>query len=272
MGEKSIVTLKTSQGYRLKLPRGRIPYQEGMIRETGEYEPETTRAIFDFVKPGMRIAECGACCGYHAINLSKATGARGKVFCFEANQELIPLLSGNLRANGCGDNTEVINKGVWKANDTLQFPIFREALGMASLKSFEPDGKNRSDLTLQIQPGQLDRWVSLEVVSLDEHFADEPIDFLRMDIEGAEMEALQGAQHLLRAPGFTIIMESTPENTEKAWSDWLFNHLTAKGFRLYRILSTGYARIARRSDFHSGQEDTCRSGQRDVLCVKRDLT
>lgn len=36
-------------------------------------------------------------------------------------------------------------------------------------------------------------------MSLDDVLADQRVTFLKMDIEGAEMEALRGAEHIIRA-------------------------------------------------------------------------
>jgi FkbM family methyltransferase len=121
----------TKAGFDFIVPKGRIAYQERMLRDHGVYEPATERAISRFVKPGMRVVECGACCGYHALNLAKAVGPTGKVYCFEANPELMGILNRNLAVNGVAGFVEVINKGVWSKAGTLPFPIFRRGLGVA---------------------------------------------------------------------------------------------------------------------------------------------
>lgn len=266
------ITLPTVHGHRIILPRDRIPYQQGMLERLGVYEPETTQAIAQFVKPGMHIAECGACCGYHALNLAKATGPYGMVYCFEANPELIPILSENLQMNGYAGCTEVINKGVWKTENQLQFPILRTALGTASFKTSGPSGSADNEVFLfRTRQKNLKKYVTVEVVSLDRYFANQKIDFLRMDIEGAEIEALKGAQNLLQRKEITIIMEWTPENSTQEESDWVFSHLTQLEFLIYRILNSGLVRITRREDFHDKHTIQCQQGQRDILCSKHEI-
>lgn len=266
----STIQLSTIYGHEIRLPRDLIPYQQTMLERFGVYEPETSEAIYRFVKPGMHVVECGACCGYHAMNLAKAVGATGKVYCFEANPDLIPILSTNLEMNGYLGIAEVINKGVWESDGQLPFPVLRHGLGTASLKATNSNPEVELS-RLRTSKENTQRLVTLDVVSLDRFFAGKKLDFLRMDIEGAEIEALKGATAILRDQDVSIIMEWTPENGRKDESDWIYENLTSLGFRLYRLLTSGPERIETRDDFHEKHAAECRDGQRDVFCSKREI-
>ena len=53
-------------------------------RWLGTYEPELQAALREFMKPGMTVYDVGANIGYVTLMLAHRTGARGKVFAFEA--------------------------------------------------------------------------------------------------------------------------------------------------------------------------------------------
>ena len=255
--KKEKILLETVYGHKMYLPKDLIPYQQGELQRKKIYEPATSEVIMRILRPGMRVAECGANCGYHALNIAKVIGATGKLYCFEANPELIEYLQENLELNGYSDYCSVINKGIWSHNTSMPFPILATGQGGASFK-------NEEQLTRQDT-----RVVNIPVVSLDSFFDDEPVDLLRMDIEGAEIEALKGASGLLEVNEPTLIFEWTPENSGIEESTEIFHLLKSHGYKVYRISNYGLIEMSGAHEFHYNYEDLCRHGQRDVFCSKQ---
>lgn len=73
-------------------------------------------------------------------------------------------------------NIELHNAGIWSCNTTLHF-------------SGEGNGDSRIV--------QQDTGISCKVVSLD-HFLTEKVTFIKLDIEGAELEALRGSERIIK--------------------------------------------------------------------------
>jgi FkbM family methyltransferase len=287
-----LIQFSTNQGFKIFLPENRMPYQQSALEKYGSYEIETEKILEKFVKPGMNVVECGACCGYHALNLAKAVGDTGRVYCFEANSELMDILSSNIEINGFSDRTETINKGIWIKKDVLLLPIQKSGCDGARFGYNSEQSKNikqvikhklkgamKNELAYlalrpilrKLQPSLSDI-LRVEVVSIDEYFFDTKIDFLRMDIEGAELPALKGARNLLQNnQDLTIVLEWTPENTSEAESLELFDFLSLYNFNLYRIIQGGPFKIDKREDFHAKHTEECIAGQRDVLCTKYQI-
>jgi len=243
-----VILLETIYGHKMYFPEGKIPFQEDEIKKYGIYEPATSAAIYRFVKPGMHVVEAGACCGYHALNIAKVIGSQGRLTCFE---DLMGFLARNLEINGYSDNTEVHNTGLWSHEGVLPFPLLEWGLGGASFKS----------------PRQLANVPTAQVktVSLDSFFGGSRVDFIRMDIEGAELEVVKGAKKLLTEQVPPIIMEWIPGNVHAAESMELYGLLKAVNYRIYRITGDGLKEITRAEDLYSkyvGEHD------RDVLCCK----
>lgn len=86
------------------------------------------------------------------------------------------------------------------------------------------------------QEGQ--QYIEANVTTLDELLGDEPIDLIKMDIEGAEAKAIQGMTYVIqRNENLRIFTEFVPMSLKKAGSspeDCLSN-LVELGFKVYQI-------------------------------------
>lgn len=92
---------------------------------------------------------------------------------FEPGKENIITIKENLKdLKSC---LEIIPKGAWSVGTTL---FFTED-GVNSVISNEGD-------------------VKVDVTTIDNEFADEPCTFIKMDIEGSEIEALKGAERIIK--------------------------------------------------------------------------
>lgn len=76
------------------------------------------------------------------------------------------------------DNVKLINAGMWSTNTSLHF-------------SEEGTGSSH------ISKGEAEKFRTISVISLDQYVT-EKITFIKMDIEGAETEALKGAEYILK--------------------------------------------------------------------------
>ena len=84
-----LTRLSTIYGYDFYMPRGIVKSQQREIEETGFYERGTSETIFRFVERGMRVMDCGSNCGYHALNLAKATGRSKSYYAKKAIEEYL---------------------------------------------------------------------------------------------------------------------------------------------------------------------------------------
>ncbi|MCX6982851.1 MAG: FkbM family methyltransferase [Verrucomicrobia bacterium] len=152
------------------------------------------------VRPGMRVVEAGANLGVFTLQLSKLVGPEGKVFAFEPDPSLHAALVKNLERNGA---TNVV-------------PIPR-ALGSRTarlgLKTF---GLNSGDNRLcddAAAPGA----TPVDVVTMDDALAGERVDFLKLDVQGWELEALRGMTRILAEnPSVQLFVEFWPYGLRRA--------------------------------------------------------
>jgi len=134
------------------------------------------------IRRGDVVVDGGAYTGTFAMIAANMVGDEGKVIAFEPDTENHKKLLANLQLNDL-KNVIVIPKGLWSSDTKIPF---RDAHNPGSSFIFdEPCG---------------DSVIDLPVVSLDrelDRLGIEKVDFIKMDVEGAEVEAIRGAKNIL---------------------------------------------------------------------------
>jgi FkbM family methyltransferase len=133
------------------------------------------------LRKGDTVIDAGAWIGTFTVKAAKAIGDEGRVIAIEPERSNIELLRKNVEANGLG-NVIIVHKGIWSKRDKLRFH-----LSGVTAHSFVGGGT--------------DEFVEVEVDSLDNMLRElgiEGVDFIKMDIEGAEIEALKGMEKTLK--------------------------------------------------------------------------
>lgn len=133
-----------------------------------------------------RVLDCGANVGLASLAIKRQYPA-ARVTAFEADGAICEVLRRNLARNGAGD-VEVVCRAVWSADGEVSFR--REGSDSGAI---EPAGESGIDV------------VSVPATRL-RHWLQEPVDLLKLDIEGAELEVLQDCESALRTVA-TIAME-----------------------------------------------------------------
>lgn len=136
------------------------------------------------IQEGDIVVDAGAFTGDFTVYASRKAGPRGHVVAFEPDPNNLRRLNRNLR--GELKNVTIIEKGLWSNADTLTF-----RMGDSGLTSG----------TTATASGSISHDISIKVTSLDEELQRlgiHHIDVLKMDIEGAEIEALTGSRKTLR--------------------------------------------------------------------------
>jgi FkbM family methyltransferase len=171
---------------------------------SGEAEPKLQKILAERLHPGMVFYDLGANIGLFSLLAARLVGAEGRVFSFEPDAQVAARLRGNVARNGFS-NITVVEAGVWSESKNVSFI----AAGSSS-----PDrgtgrfvAEDRGDST------------ALRCVALDDFIETAPLpDAIKCDVEGAELEALHGAEQLLKAhrPWILCEMHSEGEGNDRA--------------------------------------------------------
>jgi len=151
------------------------------------YEPEMRRTLETFVRPGSVFLDVGANEGFFSVLASRLVGSRGRVIAVEPQERLAPVIRSNLALNAC-------------ANVSVFSCAISDRRGEAELH-LSPDTNTGSTALYQSTRYRLPR-VTVPVTTLADFVerAEVPrIDFVKMDIEGFEYEAILGSQQLFES-------------------------------------------------------------------------
>ena len=147
----------------------------------GTREELQTKVLKWELKNGMVMLDLGANIGYYTLMAASIVGARGKVYAVEPFPENLELLARNVEANGLGGTVELHQLAISDESGTAEL-FMGKASNLHSL--------------LRLEPGQAS--IMVPTMTLDQFLAGKaPIEFLRMDIEGAECLVFDGMEGTL---------------------------------------------------------------------------
>jgi FkbM family methyltransferase len=191
---------------------------------TGRYEAEELNLMRRFLQPGQTIIDVGANIGYSARFFAQAIARTGKVYAFEPNPLIYPLLKENLVDF---KQIHVYNLGL--SSKAGELPLFL-AGNNYSVACFS---EKYPATHLAHREGETMRTVQAKVVVGDEFLKQKGIDrveVIKIDVEGWELNVLSGlAQTISTSRDLTLFCEFNPAAQECAGRapreilDWLMN-------------------------------------------------
>ena len=138
------------------------------------------------INEGDIIVDCGAYVGAISLYCSKKVGKKGRIISYEPDKDNFRKLLKNIRINNAV-NVLPINKGLWSINTTLKF----YSTSSESSSFFKDSFSNTRRLKIYEAP----------VVSLEEEIKNlkiERLNFIKMDVEGAEINIIKGSIKVLK--------------------------------------------------------------------------
>ena len=153
------------------------------ILGTGNYENHLRRFISAIVKPGMVCVDIGENVGFHAFLMRELTGPTGHIYAFEPNSENCRMLMLSKKEN-LADNFTVLPVAL---SDRLGAIAFSPAVGSNGSFMYGVDGDPILHPNCTIVP----------TARMDDLLKVERLDFIKIDVEGAEPLALAGGEDLI---------------------------------------------------------------------------
>ena len=164
------------------------------LARDGIFHPIETNLIKNMVKSNHTVLDIGAHIGYFTIIMARQAK---QVYAFEPEPRNFHTLQKNVNLNELS-NVKLYNRAVAEHNYKTKLHLCHTSSGMHRLYP--------------------SRWckegtIEVETISINEIIED--ADFIKMDIEGAELGALKGMKKLLEKNGPPIIMEFHPPSIEE---------------------------------------------------------
>ena len=166
--------------YKLYVPTTDIGFGAHVIMD-GVWEPWLTVFMASRIKPGMAVVDAGANHGYYTVLFADLVGPEGRVAAFEPNPPTLDLLRKTIIVNGFDSRVTVFDKALTAA-DNEQLAFLSPSAEPKNARVVHADYSGRPDM------------VTVTGAKLDTLLADwERIDFMKIDVEGAEEAMLAGA-------------------------------------------------------------------------------
>ncbi|MEM6547704.1 MAG: FkbM family methyltransferase [Pseudomonadota bacterium] len=212
--EKSVKLLERSQAFYLgdhtaltRLINGRAIFVDTRDRGLGTrllrgglWEANVTPVFEKLVKPGSVVVDVGANLGYYSILAAHIAGPKGMVHAFEPNPRLYRLLNESFRFNGYLKTRQVraYRRALWHERRAFTMRYLPGKLMQGSIfKHDEKDGAYAEARVIAVR--------------LDDFLPDLVADVIKIDVEGADAQALYGMENTIaRSPNVQIIYEYTP--------------------------------------------------------------
>lgn len=176
-------------------PSGKGLSEEIML--LGAHEPVCTRVYLQHLREGDHVLDVGSNLGYYALLAARAVGATGQVLGFEPARDVYAILERNVARSGY-TNIRVFPWAVGDRSEAIEF-YGSEIPSWGSLI--------REKNLLQARPTTVP---AKKLDDLLDEFPEFRPTVLRMDVEGGELMALEGAKRLLREYRPRVFVEIHP--------------------------------------------------------------
>ena len=131
---------------------------------------------------GDVVIDAGACWGETSLYFAHEVGKEGRVFAFEFIPSNLDVLYKNIAANPkLADEVTVVEQPVWDQDGQILYYVDWGPGSRVSFKKLREDFSDTQCATTTID-------------CIVEKFSLPQVDFIKMDIEGAELNALKGAE------------------------------------------------------------------------------
>lgn len=195
------------------------------------FEREEQSFVSRFLQTGMTVLDIGAHHGLYTLLASKKVGPKGSVIAFEPSPRELRKLRWNLALNR-------------SRNVRLEPFALSSNEGMAKLFVCLGQGTACNSLRPPAvsEPTQM---ILVPVTTLDSYLEKHPIcpvDFMKMDVEGAELEVLKGATKLLNSNFRPVIMCELADIRTEPWSYVsyeIYEFLETRGYRWFSVTLEG---------------------------------
>jgi FkbM family methyltransferase len=159
----------------------------GVTMALGRYEPATVELVKRLVKPGMRCLDVGAQTGFFTCLIASRLSSAGHLYAFEPMPPSYELLTRNVHENGFDEKVSTYPNACSNVATTIE----------------------ASQVSGMYVVGKVDRATPVQTQSVRiDDVIDEPVDLIKIDIEGHEPAAIEGMAGLLRRSRPIIISEA----------------------------------------------------------------
>lgn len=214
------VMTEFSNGSKLWIDLGDTGVSQACLKN--QFEPQETVLVRRLLKPGQIFLDIGANIGWFSVVAAEIVGVEGKVFSFEPRNTTFHYLQKTVIANKFEDRFNLFNFALGEKEDTLRI--------VWGTNTNNPGGTwlVSSASVSDLLPTTTHTYQDILVKKLDDINEIQQVDFIKIDVEGAEPLVLRGAENLLLKSRPIILAEINEEllkivgnSTSKTFINWM---------------------------------------------------
>ena len=152
-------------------------------------------------KQGDIVVDIGAHIGLYTIISSKRVGTNGKVIAIEADPGNFEMLNRNIKLNQL-TNVISLNYAAYSKETKIKLYLPSGESGFTKYNTIVSDWANNEDKFVEVNANTLDYLLQLNQIR------EEEVNWIKIDVEGAEFEVLKGATNVLsKSKDIALLME-----------------------------------------------------------------
>jgi FkbM family methyltransferase len=221
----------------VRLPFGAwwVPRDDSLTEPLLANTFETAELAFveRFLRPGMTVLDLGAHHGLYTLLASKRVGPQGRVISFEPSPRERRALRVHLTLNLCWN---VTTQGLALGDKETETDLYVVEDWAAGCNSLRPPDVPAATSIKRVRVVRLDNWLhNCKIYN---------VDFIKLDVEGAELAALRGAAQLLERKPRPVILAEIQDIRTLPWgypAREIIDCLTERGYKWFRVAENGIA-------------------------------
>jgi FkbM family methyltransferase len=197
----------------------------------GSFEATELAFVDKFLRPGMTVLDIGAHQGLYTLLASARVGLAGRVFSFEPSPRERRALRLHLALNLCR-NVRVQSFALGSEEGEATLHVVQGS--QTGCNSLRPPEVISSTSPIRVRVTTLDAWLKLNSIAT--------VDFIKLDVEGAELEVLKGAARLLENRPRPVILAEVQDVRTAPWgygAKEILLHLRDAGYTWLRLIPDG---------------------------------
>lgn len=218
-----------------------VPPEMRYMYVVREFEPATQRCLDRLLEPGRTAVDVGANIGFLTARMARSVGPEGRIWALEPEPANLEILRRNMKRNGLADRVRIVPQAAGAGDASRRLYLGGHGMG----HSFHPGEAGPTAASVEVRQSSLDDLV------------EGPVDLVKIDVEGAELDVLAGMDRLLAEnPDLHLVVEWNPAAQRAAGhtGEALPRRLLEAGFRLVLIPESDGPETVQEA-LHQSEED-----------------
>jgi FkbM family methyltransferase len=219
VGSANLYPIALSNGTTVKIPSDQ--YWSYYMDDIGSYEPEMKQIIDLFANEDSLFIDGGANIGLWSVYTSGIIKNANQVVAVEPTDIILKILKQNQELNN--NNFSIIPKAIWhKSGEILEFKLYHSHAANSLKDNTTAEGTEREVIgTLKMETIALDDIIT----NAKEKQPNINNIIVKLDVEGVEIEALDGMKNALANEDIIIIYEDHAKEITSETTNHILNTL-----------------------------------------------